>query len=50
MNTSATRQEYATLIIFVHYVREELQADAAPMLWFTDYKIPIHRGREVHLD
>ena len=36
-------------------LRTELQADAAPMLWFTDSKIPrllnsLHRGREVHLD
>ena len=29
MNTSAARQECATLISFVHYVRTELQADAA---------------------
>ena len=38
MNTNAARQECATLIIFVHYVRTELQADAAPMLWFADSK------------
>ena len=55
MNTNASRQECATLIVFVHYVRTELQADAAPMLWLTDSKIPrllnsLHRGREVHLD
>ena len=46
MNTSAVRQECATLIIFVHYVRKELQADAAPMLWFTDSKIPRSTGEE----
>ena len=35
MNTRIARQECATPIIFVHYVRAELQADAAPMLSFT---------------
>ena len=35
-------------------LRAELQADAAPMVWFTDSKTPrllnsLHRGREVQL-
>ena len=40
MNTRTARQECATPITLFCKLRAELQAYAAPMLWFTDFKTP----------
>ena len=53
--TQAQPGKNALLQSFLYTTCITRQADAAPMLWFTDSKTPrrlnsLHRGREVHLD